>query len=546
MRSVLLLSLLASPLISFGSSGCTYTLEEVTGAEPRQVTAEYVVGFRDGVTERELADLASELGLELVEARGSDRLAVFVDPLLRGQQEVTESLHQAELTDWSEPQYVYELLRTPDDYGPYLWGLNNTGTSGGTAGADIGALEAWDRSTGEGIIIAVIDTGVTASHPDLAPNLWNNPGEVAGNGIDDDNNGYVDDVHGYDFVFRDGDPDDRDGHGTHVAGIAAARGDDGYGIVGPAFDARIMAVKLLDPAGGGYASMAAEAINYAVNNGAHVINASWGGYGASQAVRNAIAYARSRGVLFVAAAGNEGYDNDVYPLYPASYPLDNILSVAATNRVDQFSDFSNSGSSTVDLAAPGTEILSTWRGDNWVYLDGTSMASPFVAGAVALLQSAAPSASAADVRESLLNTVSVLPDDSGYIISGGRLDADAAVALDQLLDRHAFASGEALGGLGGGAVRTERDLQRGPGVPDGLLGERVGEAAGDHDEPARGPEGLHCAGVLEEPGVRQDLGGRPPEGPDRRLQVQGGDLLAADLEQQVSHGPPPARGDRDG
>jgi subtilisin family serine protease len=173
--------------------------------------------------------------------------------------------------------------------------------------------------------------------------------------------------------------------------------------------------------------MAAEAINYAVNNGADVINASWGGYGASQAVRNAIAYARSRGVLFVAAAGNEGYDNDVYPLYPASYPLENILSVAATDRRDQLANFSNYGSNTVDLAAPGSEILSTWRGDNWVYLDGTSMASPFVAGAAALLQSAVPSASAIEVRESLLKTVSVLPEDSSDIISGGRLDADAAL-----------------------------------------------------------------------------------------------------------------------
>jgi len=431
MRNVFVLPVLFASMFSVAHSGCSYTVEELTGVDALQVDDEYVVGFASGVTERDLENLATELGLELVEARGSDRLAVLTDPLGRDGAEVTAALERASQTEWSEPQYVYELLRQPDDYGTYLWGLHNTGSNGGLAGADIGAFAAWDRATGEDIVIAVIDTGISATHPDLQPNLWRNPGEVADNGIDDDNNGYIDDVHGYDFVFRDGDPDDRDGHGTHVAGIAAARGDEGYGIVGTAFDARIMAVKLLDPAGGGYATLAAEAINYAVNNGADVINASWGGYGPSQAVRNAVAYARSRGVLFVAAAGNEGYDNNDYPLYPASYSLDNVISVAATDRRDRLASFSNYGSNSVHLTAPGEQILSTWPGSDWLYMGGTSMASPFVAGAAALLHSASPEATAQEVRTSLLTTVSPLPDESGFVLSGGRLDADAA--LNQLL-----------------------------------------------------------------------------------------------------------------
>jgi len=427
------LSTLAAAVLSLslGGMGC-YTVEELTGTSAATAEGEYVVGFDASATELDLRQMAERTGLELVTTRGSDRTAVLVDPRGRSSEEVLRALGSSQHTEWAEPQYVYDLLHVPDDIGEYLWALDNTGVAGGRPGADIGAFDAWDRSTGSGIVIAVIDTGIDADHPDLTPNLWSNPGEIGGNGIDDDGNGYVDDVHGYDFVFRDGDPDDRAGHGTHVAGIAAARGDDGYGLVGTAYDARIMALKLLDPAGGGYSSMAAEAINYAVNNGADVINASWGGYGSSTAVRNAIAYARSRGVLFIAAAGNQGYDNDDYPMYPATYDLDNILSVAASDRRDNLASFSNTGARTVHLAAPGSEIVSTWRGGDWVYLDGTSMAAPFVAGGVALLQSAASEASYIQIRESLLATVEPLGSGGDLIATQGRMDA--AGALEWLLE----------------------------------------------------------------------------------------------------------------
>ncbi len=406
--------------------GC-YTADEIRGVDPVVLDGEYVVGMSDAATQASVTEFAEAHGFELIEAREYDRLAVLVDHRYRDAKDVLDLLDASELTDYSEPHYVYDVVRTPNDYGDYLWGLHNTGASGGAAGADIGAFEAWDVSTGSGTIIAVIDTGVDVTHPDLRPNLWTNPGEVPGNGVDDDGNGYVDDVHGYDFVHDDGDPDDREGHGTHVAGTAAAKGDDGYGVVGAAFDAQIMGLKFLDRGAGGYSSMAAAAIHYAVNNGADVINASWGGYGQSTAIRNAIAYARSRGVLFVAASGNQANDNDQYGFYPASFTLDNVISVASHDRYDRLSSFSNYGASRVDLMAPGSSIVSTVPGGDWAYMDGTSMASPFVAGVAALLRAADPTASLAELRSALLDHTTPVAGGSDRVATGGRLNAAAAL-----------------------------------------------------------------------------------------------------------------------
>ena len=422
------LTALLAPLMIVALSGC-YTAEELWGTDAPSVIGEYVVGMSDAASEASLQELAEAHGLELIEARGYDRLAVLVDPQERDQAEMLELLDGSDQTDYAEPQYIYRPLYQPNDYGTYLWGLHNTGASGGTAGADIDAFEAWDITDGSGVTIAVIDSGIEASHPDLAPNLWTNPGEIAGNGIDDDGNGYIDDVHGYDFVNGDGNPADSDGHGTHVAGSAAAAGDDGEGVVGVAYGAKIMTLQFFDGNAGGYSSIASAAIRYAVNNGADVINASWGSYGSSTAIYNAIAYARSHGVMFIAAAGNEGNDNDSYGLYPASYDLDNVISVAASDRNDRLVSYSNYGSNQVDLAAPGDQIVSTYPGSDWAYLDGTSMATPHVAGVVALLRSVAPEASVADVRQALLDSAEPLSGGASRVASGGRLSAKGALDL---------------------------------------------------------------------------------------------------------------------
>jgi|GEM_PF-757500 len=393
-----------------------------------EVAGEYVVGIADEASQADLEALAEREGLELAEVRNGDRLAIFVDPSARERDALLDTLTSDVSTEWAEPQFVYRPSSVPNDYGEYMWGLSNTGVNGGVAGADIDAFGAWDITRGAGIVVAVIDTGVDVTHPDLVPNLWINDGEIAGNGVDDDGNGYVDDVNGYDFVNRDPDPNDRDAHGTHVAGSVAAAGDDGYGVPGVAYESKIMALKFLDGWNGGLSSQAAEAITYAVNNGADVINASWGGPGQSSAIRNAIAYARSRGVVFVAAAGNEGRNNDQYASYPANYPLDNIISVAATDRRDRLANFSNYGAGRVHVAAPGVDIVSTVPGANWDYMDGTSMASPYVAGAAALIRSVAPTMSPRDIRGLLMNSSTEVENLSGLVASGGRIDAFAALA----------------------------------------------------------------------------------------------------------------------
>jgi subtilisin family serine protease/subtilisin-like proprotein convertase family protein len=338
-----------------------------------------------------------------------------------------------------EPDYRVSLQQTPNDpdFGN-LWGLNNTGQTGGTADADIDAPEAWDVTTGShDTIVAVIDTGVDYTHPDLAANMWTNPGEIPGNGIDDDGNGYVDDIHGYDFVNHDGDPMDDHFHGTHVAGTIGAVGNDGQGIAGVNWHVQIMALKFLDASGGGYSSDAIAALNYAVANGAVVSNNSWGGGSYSAAFQTAIQNARAKGHIFVAAAGNDGSNNDTSPFYPASYNVDNVISVAATDHTDSLAYFSNYGASTVDLAAPGVNIYSTFPtkqtqamkdegfGPNYGTISGTSMATPHVTGVVALVRSAHPDWTYDQVIEQIMGTVD--PIAGLKTISGGRVNAAGAL-----------------------------------------------------------------------------------------------------------------------
>jgi subtilisin family serine protease len=416
---------LAVPVLALTALVGCYEIE-AGDPPPDRVDGEFVIGITEDGSEAAVRDLADDLGMTLIAYRGLDRTA-----LLATSQETDETLLDLEASDavaFAEPHFLYHVERTPDDYAEYLWGLENTGLNRGTEDADIDAFAAWDITTGEGIVVAIIDTGVDASHPDLAPNMWVNPGEIAGNGRDDDGNGYVDDVNGWDFMGDDGEPDDLDGHGTHVAGTVAARGDDGYGVVGTAFGARIMGLKFLEGRRGGSTYDAAAAIHYAVNQGADVINASWAGPGYSTMLRNAINYARSRGVVFVAAAGNEGNDNDRVSSYPANYDLGNVVSVAASDRNDRLASFSNYGDQSVDVAAPGDEIVSTVPGANWSYMNGTSMAAPMVAGVAALLKSAQAGLSGDDVRDALMASVDPIVGGSSRLASGGRINAFSALA----------------------------------------------------------------------------------------------------------------------
>ena len=316
-----------------------------------------------------------------------------------------------------------------------LWGMNNIGQTGGTTDADIDAPEAWDVKTNSDVVVAVIDTGIDYSHEDLAANMWTNPGEIPGNGTDDDGNGYVDDVYGYDFYNNDGDPFDDHGHGTHVAGTIGAAGNNSIGVAGVNWQSKIMAVKFLGAGGFGSTSGAILSVQYATQMGARVMNNSWGGGGFSQALEDAISAANDAGALFVAAAGNYGRNNDIYPFYPATYDIPNVVSVAATDHNDNRSSFSNYGATTVDLAAPGTAIFSTsptgscylCSPSGYLYLNGTSMATPHVSGAAALIWAVNPTLSVAEVKDQLMNNVDSIPALDGLMISGGRLNLARAL-----------------------------------------------------------------------------------------------------------------------
>ncbi|GII21530.1 hypothetical protein Pme01_11270 [Planosporangium mesophilum] len=331
------------------------------------------------------------------------------------------------------------LQATADDtYRSSLWALENKGgTVGGypaVADADVDGVEANRRGTGTGVIVAVVDTGVQNNHPDLPP-LWRNPNEVCGNGVDDDRNGYVDDCEGYDFVHNDStiyDPADSNDHGTHVAGTIAAVPNNGQGTAGLAPGATIMSLKV-SANGSMWNSDVARAIRYAADNGAKVVNASLGNKPGStpiEAVRDlqdAIAYAGSKGVVVVAAAGNDATNTDAAAVWPADLPLDNIVSVGASTAAEGIAGFSNYGATTVDLFAPGHYIVSTVP-NGYASMQGTSMAAPHVAAAAALVMSADPGMPPSEVRQRLMDTADRVGVYSGKSVTGARLNADRALA----------------------------------------------------------------------------------------------------------------------
>ena len=352
-----------------------------------------------------------------------------------------DTLKSVPAVQYAEPNYVLHALDdgipsgTPDDPDfAKSWGLRNTGQQdpgglAGLAGADIDVLPLWkDGITGSRkILVAVLDTGIEWDHPDIQANLYTNPGEIAGNGIDDDHNGFVDDIHGWNFHDGNANSTDDNNHGTHCAGIIGAAGNNGIGIAGVNWSVSLMPVKFLGSDGGGNLDRAIDALNYARMMKARVINSSWGGGVYSQAMHDAIQQARNAGILFVAAAGNDAQDHDVNPSYPANYDLDNVVSVAATDNRDRLAYFSDYGASTIQLAAPGMRIWSTIRGGEYASKSGTSMAAPFVSGIAALVLSVDPQLTPAELRDRLIRTSIPLASLKGSVVSGGRVDANNAV-----------------------------------------------------------------------------------------------------------------------
>ncbi|MEJ7592803.1 MAG: S8 family serine peptidase [Planctomycetaceae bacterium] len=332
-----------------------------------------------------------------------------------------------------EPDFLVGVTATFPPNDPdfsKLYGLNNTGQTNGVFDADIDAPEAWDITTGSSsLVMGIIDTGIDYLHPDLAASIWVNPGEIAADGIDNDGNGYVDDIHGYDFLNLDADPMDDHRHGTHVAGTIGAVGNNGIGVTGVAWNVQLMALKFLGANGTGPISAAIEALNYATRMrtdfGVNIraTNNSWGGGGFTQPMLDAITASGNAGMLFIAAAMNNASNNDTTPVYPANYASPNVISVAATDHNDNLASFSDYGATTVDLAAPGTIILSTTPNGTYSSFSGTSMATPHVTGAAALAWSLLPNATYQEVRDSLLGSVDAVASLSGKVATGGRLNA---------------------------------------------------------------------------------------------------------------------------
>lgn len=334
------------------------------------------------------------------------------------------------LVAFAEPDYTLHALTIPNDpqfINGVQWSLRNNGF----VGADIHATEGWDTlKSASNVVVAVVDSGVRYTHEDLYANMWRNPGEIPDNGIDDDGNGIVDDVYGYNAVARTGDPMDDAGHGTHVAGIIGAVGNNGTGIAGVAWNVKLMACKFLNQLGDGDTSAAIECIDYARKNGAQIINASWGGPDFSAALNSALNAARAAGIIVVTAAGNDAENIDLIPIYPACYNLDNIVVVGGTSRSDNpDASYSSYGATRVSLYAPGTSVYSTWYTSDSSYmpLTGTSMAAPHVAGVLALMKARFSNLTSTQLISRLLGSVDVLPALDGKCRSSGRLNMAKAL-----------------------------------------------------------------------------------------------------------------------
>jgi subtilisin family serine protease len=413
----------------------------------RAVAGQVLVGFEDGSSSGARQDAVADVGAvsRRLVARGPGRNPSV--ELLRlsdgaSNRRAIERLEQAPAVAFAEPNWRYTTAATSTD--PYytngsLWGMYGDGTSPANQfGSQAGEAWAAGRTGSRSVYVGVIDEGIQFTHPDLDANVWTNPYDPV-DGVDNDGNGYRDDLHGWDFVSNDnsvydgGRKGNLDDHGTHVTGTIGAEGN-GAGVVGVNWAVTYISAKFLGRSGGTTAN-AVKAVDYLTalkaQRGLNIVatNNSWGGGGYSQALRDAISRANAQDILFVAAAGNEGTNNDTTARYPTNYDLPNVISVAAIDKVGAKASFSNYGATTVDLGAPGVGIWSTTASNTYSSYSGTSMATPHVTGAAALYASTHPGATAAQIKNALLASAIFTPSLAGRAVTGGRLDANGAGAL---------------------------------------------------------------------------------------------------------------------
>jgi subtilisin family serine protease len=392
-----------------------------------------LVGFKAGVSNERQKDVLSTLQgrlakrfsgirggrLTLVKPRG--RLALGV---------LRRRLEQHPDVAYAEPDYfVFASAKTPDDpFYPLQYALVDSPDD-----HDIDAPDAWGTRSGCAKV-AILDTGIDTDHPDLEANVYKS-GDKPNNNKDDDKNGFVDDTYGLDVIKGKGSGQDDNGHGTHVSGIVAGRGNNETGVSGVCWSSKLLAVKFMNSHGKGSTSNAIAGIQYAVKQGFKIINCSFGSSSKSSSLKDAVDYAQDHKVLLVVAAGNDSENIDKHPLYPASYGDSNILAVAATTSEDTLADFSNFGSTAVDVAAPGDNIYSTYLGGGYRTLSGTSMASPYAAGVAALLRKQEPDATYGNLRYAIRHKVDKPPALNGKVAYDGRLNAEKALAaIGSLVD----------------------------------------------------------------------------------------------------------------
>jgi thermitase len=386
------------------------------------VPGHLLVGFKSQAT--------SQLQQRLVEQAGgrlTRRLAHIRGGVVSARSHVALALIERRLRASSavryvEPDFYLQTSKAPND--PLFANEYSLASSG--AGY-VNAQPAWDSRTNCSKV-AILDTGTQYNHPDISPNLWHNPHEIQSNGKDDDKNGWVDDYYGVNLVKGKGSGVDDDGHGTHVSGIVAARGNNANGISGLCWSGSLMAVKFMDENGRGSTSDAIDGIDYAIHEGARIINCSFGSSKKSSALNDEVNYAKSKNTLLVVAAGNNGQNIDSDPIYPASFTQGNILTVAATTASGALASFSNYGKKNVDLGAPGSNIFSTYLGSTYKTLSGTSMAAPLVSAAAAMLRAKDSDLTYTQIKDALRDHTQPLASLSGKTVSGGLLSVSAALS----------------------------------------------------------------------------------------------------------------------